>query len=503
MAGCPDALRGDGLAKVYRNPDGLEVDPPRLDDARVRLGHSPPSYISYSSDTTTRITSPNPLTEQQRWQLIRDRAASLPSEQFHAQKKEERERLWYADPRTSWMTQIPIEGSLALDETVHEKIKKSWADQGIWNNKWNERALGLWKHEEPLELESESETDSEADSPPYIFLQPPKPKKRRPKSEEEKQRIAERRVVREREREASRPYYQFIFQVSKRRDRIELESRSAEGKNDADINTRAYENVKNTWIERGIWNNKWGILPGMSWKHEEPIEEVTDDSPNAASALGNARMAHYEAVQAPTIRLFGSPSPVEPNYQESGIFNSPYGPSASVDSLGSENDDAEYTHPTSKSHYAMNNGHVPHSAMRQALRSRNRKPSPKNQPAAGEPLGPFHPPYVSEATQTYWPGPPQLYSPVQITADFPPSRFFNPTQRLPFPVTIVRHRSEQSGRPVSSEPDDLIRTTSPDSSTRTAGPTLERNSVNNRTARTSAKPRGILKRQSSRTTRRR
>jgi hypothetical protein len=44
----------------------------------------------------------------------------------------------------------------------------------------------------------------------------------------------------------------------------------------ADINTRAYENVKNTWNGRGIWNKRWGILPGMLWKQEEPLEEIAD-----------------------------------------------------------------------------------------------------------------------------------------------------------------------------------------------------------------------------------
>lgn len=41
-----------------------------------------------------------------------------------------------------------------------------------------------------------------------------------------------------------------------------------------DINTTAYERLKSAWTKRGIWNNKWGVLPGMSWKHEEPFEEM-------------------------------------------------------------------------------------------------------------------------------------------------------------------------------------------------------------------------------------
>lgn len=44
----------------------------------------------------------------------------------------------------------------------------------------------------------------------------------------------------------------------------------SEGADIVDVNTRAYDTVKNTWVERGFWNQNWGILPGMCWKHEAP-----------------------------------------------------------------------------------------------------------------------------------------------------------------------------------------------------------------------------------------
>jgi hypothetical protein len=56
----------------------------------------------------------------------------------------------------------------------------------------------------------------------------------------------------------------------------------------ADINSRAYQNVKNTWITRFIWNNNWGIMPGMSWKHEEPLDEAIDcPTPFVANSLAD------------------------------------------------------------------------------------------------------------------------------------------------------------------------------------------------------------------------
>ncbi|TVY92750.1 hypothetical protein LAWI1_G002076 [Lachnellula willkommii] len=246
MAGFFD-VRGSGLARAQRALAGLEEHPERLDRERRRFSDSPPLYKSDMSGTTTRSQSPNPPTEEQRlrqqrrMQLAGEREASEPRKQFRAQVEEERRRIWNAEPRTGWME---ITSDLyTFQEEARETVKKRWVEQGIWNNKWNYYTIGRWKHEEPLELELESETDIEAESspPPFSFLsKEPQPKPRRPKSDEEKRRIAERRVIREREREASQ------------RERIQEESANGEGTNAADINTRAYEIIKNTWTKRGI-----------------------------------------------------------------------------------------------------------------------------------------------------------------------------------------------------------------------------------------------------------
>ncbi|KAI0009681.1 hypothetical protein F4779DRAFT_356456 [Xylariaceae sp. FL0662B] len=45
----------------------------------------------------------------------------------------------------------------------------------------------------------------------------------------------------------------------------------------ADINTRAYVNIKETWGKRGIWYTGWDTLSGMSWKHELLVEKIRDD----------------------------------------------------------------------------------------------------------------------------------------------------------------------------------------------------------------------------------
>ena len=50
----------------------------------------------------------------------------------------------------------------------------------------------------------------------------------------------------------------------------------------ANINTQAYETIKQSWIDRAMWNRKWGIMPGFSWKHHDPLVE---DSPDVASPV--------------------------------------------------------------------------------------------------------------------------------------------------------------------------------------------------------------------------
>jgi hypothetical protein len=416
MACFTDALRGDGLDRVHSALEGFDVDAMRLDRARRRFSGSPPAYTSNPSGTTTRSESPMPLSEEQRRRdrrLVELRLASLPYEQFSAQTSEELERLWDADPR---MRGIRLPGGSSggtHDKMARENVKRRWMDQGIWN-KWNDiYTAGRWKHEEPLEVESESEADSETESPLRPFslgmsLKPPRQKPRRPKSDEEKRPIAERRA--EREREASRSYYQFVYQISKERELIEDESRSEEGASIAEVNSKAYEKVKETWIKRGIWNKKWGILPRVSWKHEEPLEEETADGPVPVSVnlLGHAqRLISHEAVQAHPSRIFGSLSPVEPNHpQEPGIMNaSQQGPSVNIDSIGLENGDAVYTPSASNSPHTRIDGQVLRPVIGQAPRRSNRKPSQKVQPVVDECLGPVHPSKISKAVRKTQLGP--------------------------------------------------------------------------------------------------
>ncbi|TAQ85250.1 hypothetical protein B7494_g6436 [Chlorociboria aeruginascens] len=216
---------------------------------------------------------------------IDQRDASKPCTQFKDQVRAEMNEIWH---------EMKADGT-CKDDFIRFRVMESWMEQGIWNDKWVNVIEGGWKHEEPLELESESESCPEAE-----FFLPDTPKFKRPKSDEKKRQIAKRLAVRERQREASRPYYQFLYQVSYlrykslvryreeprlgwgQRGRHEIPDNEIDvmqGPYTADINTGAYEEVKRTWIHRGIWNEKWGILPGMTWKHEDPLEDEAAGGP--------------------------------------------------------------------------------------------------------------------------------------------------------------------------------------------------------------------------------
>ncbi|CAH0022776.1 unnamed protein product [Clonostachys rhizophaga] len=307
-----DSVRGDGVFRLMSALAALVENPERLDRERERFNKSPPAYRSNFSHNSTLSQSPELRSEERKWQLIRERWASFAGTQFSEEQDEERKRIEEASLNRTGS--VPIGKSFS--ELAEENVKARWVEQGIWNEKWKDSCtIGKWKHEEPSELESESEAESEPSCSP--FCPPPQraeAKRGRPKRAEELQRSAERRLVREREREASRPFHQFVYQVSKERERIQAElnppkvpslcpfdfhltcygtadsyrhvwaadrqaqdepnEEKANAETPRDINSTAYERVKNKWIKRGIWNGKWGVLPGMSWKHEQPQEDM-------------------------------------------------------------------------------------------------------------------------------------------------------------------------------------------------------------------------------------
>lgn len=518
MAGFTDTLRGDGLARAQRALAKLEIDSLRLDRERQRFSHSPPPYTSNSSGMTTRSASPNPPSKEQRlredryMQLIGEREASEPHNQFAAQVKDERIRVWYADPSTNWMSMPP--GDTLLQE-ARETVKKRWVEQGIWNDKWNQFAYGRWKHEEPLELELGSDTDSEAkpSPPPFSFAPRPQPEPRQPKSDDEKRQIAERRVVREREREASRPYHQFICQISKERERIQDESANVEGAGAADINTTAYENVKNTWTKREIWNKRWGILPGMSWKHEEPLEEEAAVEAAVEAAIGPAPVptnpllnGSHEAGEAPAIRILGTPSPVESNHRQvsGALTSSQQGPSADIDSARLENGNAERSPSASISPRLRTGKRVLRPTTGQVSQPSKRNPTHIDVQQASASLSLVQSSKVSKAAVKKNPGPQRRLNMSQkVSPDGLPlssGADAGEPQPSPPPNRVTPRRSKRIQPLFSSVAKDPAKTAATDPSKRQPHQKPERKVASNLTTRSSTKHQGVSKCQPAKAT---
>ncbi|KAI0869622.1 hypothetical protein GGS24DRAFT_147392 [Hypoxylon argillaceum] len=316
-----DTIRGAGLFIAHNALATLVEDPQRLDRMRGRFSKTPPSYQSHSSGTSTRSQSLNPPSEEQQrreWrqaQLIMKHPASRPSSQFDAQVNEQCRRTYKERYPTDSPSRFWAPGP-TLERPAAEIVKKRWIEQGIWKDKWNseDKPSGPWKHEEPLEPESEFKTDSESETVSIFSSKPRKSPTRRRKGSEEIRQIAERRPALERQRQASRPYHQFLWQVSQERERIQDEQGVGGAPADdlADVNTRAYERIKSRWMAWKIWHSKWGVLPGMWWQHERSLEEFFASDPLLAQASEPEDHGH-EAIETPPRLTYGP----------FGLFNGP------------------------------------------------------------------------------------------------------------------------------------------------------------------------------------
>ncbi|KLJ10844.1 hypothetical protein EMPG_09858 [Blastomyces silverae] len=382
-------LRGGNLCRVDDALLALQEDPDRLARTRQRFSESPPPYRADYSHNSTLSQSPNPrpieeqLREEEHFRLMSEHRASLPSHQFEAQVTEERERIIQAGlDRTE---QVPV--GIDYVTLAKDRVRKQWVEQGIWSKKWDRNADGLWKHEEPLVLDSESDNESQAPTEPinqsplffkfprqdaesipgaesdtqhetrsiplfqspinprpagilFGLANPPAQTSRQPENRnrncnKDQPTTAERRATLEREREASRPFYQFNYQLSREREKIQRAAERADVTPTAalspDINTKAYERVKATWIRRKIWNTKWGIMPGMVWKHEEPLETLTTDLPSNQVSPPRPANDRHDAEESPRPLAFDLlpstfDSPSEPEQPINTIILDPNGP---------------------------------------------------------------------------------------------------------------------------------------------------------------------------------
>ncbi|KAI1372777.1 hypothetical protein F4677DRAFT_449034 [Hypoxylon crocopeplum] len=293
-----DNARG-GLFEIRWALAQLAEYPDKLEGARERFCRSPPpgSYrvpdnsIAETLDTIPssaedkRLQERKSLLERNRLekeyiQIKLDRLASYPKAQFRVQRFEEKKAVIEGLISKT----LDVEIGKTFCAIAKENVKARWVAQGIWNDNWDNMAAGVWKHQEPPSPEPLKPKPSPTeDTVNEVFWTEDSLKRSRNRNRNHKR----AKVVRDPEREASRPLHQFLYQVAREEERLndELETRNllvAQYALDADddftgglqkIGTRAYERVKNKWIKWGIWDNGWGVLPGMTWKHERPLAD--------------------------------------------------------------------------------------------------------------------------------------------------------------------------------------------------------------------------------------
>ena len=269
--------------------------PDRLERERRRFSQSPVSSCRSGSTQfdDAYVPSPHPIGDQ-KIKLERAYRASMPGIQFDNQVRAEISRIMEKDPDAHlYMVQKPAK----------QAVKNAWLEQGIWRPNWDENTgegIGVrWKHQDPLENEGEI-WDRHWNS---AVVTNPVP--RNFQNEEERRSM-------ERDRDASRPLPQFLYQVGKACDRLvrEYQATTPTAPTPPDLGTVAYNEVKELWRKWGIWSNRWGILPGRTWKHEQPFEDMLrDELPEALPLLEEdvkreaARIANQAANQRPLQRL--------------------------------------------------------------------------------------------------------------------------------------------------------------------------------------------------------
>ncbi|KAF4445246.1 major royal jelly protein [Fusarium austroafricanum] len=286
------------------------------------------------------------MREERKFALRLEHMASLPSIQLKAEQDEERIRLTKVVHDINRPTPDYLIGK-DLFAAAAENVKKRWKAQGIWDDTWGITIPCRWKHEE--------RHDSDLVVDPNVKVNLFVGERTQAKSTEE----PHRKLMKRCEREASRQFYQFLYQVSAQRDLIQSECRPSDDPAEShiashrvlegpihhraaldawantrlaseelhcqrtsdspspspspDINTVAYTRVKDTWVKREIWNVKWGVLPGMTWKHEQPLEEMLLEEMGPDPVPSQAEDATNSTEERPSLfRSLGPPVTTSP-----------------------------------------------------------------------------------------------------------------------------------------------------------------------------------------------
>ncbi|KAF2793599.1 hypothetical protein K505DRAFT_325359 [Melanomma pulvis-pyrius CBS 109.77] len=295
------------IVKALRS---LEEDPEQLRLQRAQRYHDPPPAYPSSGETTqppspVEASAPDEATLQA--QRNRTMFQSTPSAQFKSQTTREIEHIIYQ--RQEWLygrkQTLPFDITLDFLANAENNIRARWVEQGIWKEEWGSAwpkgakasdnrwvysrqntggpsPLLRWGHEEELEPKPASEPELEAKREINIFDEWGQ---KEPNSANEGSGhtsipdvTTEPAGTIKCDTSASRPYNQFLFQVSKESEWITDQLQYKRPTGMIDIDNMAYTSIKSNWLEDDIWNPEWGELPGMTWMHEDLLEELRQKS---------------------------------------------------------------------------------------------------------------------------------------------------------------------------------------------------------------------------------
>lgn len=187
---------------------------------------------------------------------------SQPQYQFQAQKLREKDRLVYQIKQWSQgrPQTFPFDPRETYEMNAINNVRKCWINQGIWNYSWEiYHPHVYWNHDLPLRLWNAFILKVESPPAPAAEQEPDANKRLLASDSKVPQPLSPT------DSSASRPYHQFIYQVSREelwiRDQLKFEQLPG----CVDVSAKAYESVKAFWIEQRIWDSNWTLLPGMEW----------------------------------------------------------------------------------------------------------------------------------------------------------------------------------------------------------------------------------------------
>lgn len=284
------------------------------DLSRRRFSRSPPPVPSIPSTEWEESEPPSPAA-QLHDQESRELRNSTPAAQFQIQVRDELDRIAAAINKGL----VQQSSLLDLQEAAEANVKYRWMKQGIWDKQWGNQPGEMCKHELPNPPSPAGAPNSVSDG--EISRPGTKRKRHLPYLEEEDEESV-RCAIDFRNRQLSRPCYQFLYQFCQERVWIRMGLSSHNDDQHTDLDSRAYENVKSRWIRDGLWDEDWTCIPGTSWRHERPPKYPAPYEEYRRAAARKA--AIVEQAERPPRWYFMAPA--EPPMMFIGPFSSAKSP---------------------------------------------------------------------------------------------------------------------------------------------------------------------------------